>query len=592
MELTSHVIAFTTGLVLSLAATPAVRRLALRFDISATPAEDRWHRRPVPLLGGVAIAIGLAASLALTSADRRLFPVILYSGVMFALGVFDDVRAVKPLPKLYSQMAVAAVVLWLMPPIAVTGWEIFDRLLAFVWLVGVTNAFNLLDNMDGLAAGVAAIAAACYLTLLLPANASALTVAIAGFSGAVLGFLCFNFPPATVFMGDSGSLLIGGFLATAGLASTTDVQSRLMPAALFPVLILLIPILDTAFVTFTRSFSGRSALTGGRDHTSHRLVALGVSERTAVLSLYLLAAAGGALAVALRELPLGSVFGFVTLYLLLLSAAVFVLAAQGSDLPAVGDLAYRRRALELLIDLGVLTIAYYAAFRIRFFGADAAVFFPPFVESIPLVVGGQIAALYWSGKYRLPWRAPVRHQIGLLGKALAAGMILAMMSVLTLYRFEGFSRGVFAIDLVIAWLLLVGTRAATSGVQHYLRRQHAPSHSTLIYGAGGGGKLVLRELHQNRELHLDPVGFIDDDPGKRRLRVDGIPVLGTADDLEAVAARMSVVELIISIRQMEAARIDAIRDRCAAAGIRVRRMRFNIDELRPAASLVRRTGVD
>jgi len=592
VDLASHGTAFGAGLVLSLITTPAVRALALRFNICAFPAQDRWHNRPVPLLGGVAIATGLAAGVVLTGADARLFPLFLYSGLMFALGVFDDVRAVKPLPKLYGQMAVAAVVLWLMPPIAVTGWAIFDRLLAFVWIVGVTNAFNLLDNMDGLAAGVAAIAAACYLTLLLPLNASALTVAIAAFSGAVLGFLFFNFPPATVFMGDSGSLLIGGFLATAGLGSTTDVQSRLMPAALFPVLILLVPILDTAFVTFTRSFSGRSALAGGRDHTSHRLVALGVSERTAILSLYTLAAAGGALAVALRELPLGSVFGFVTLYLLLLLAAVFVLAAQGRDLPAVGDLAYRRRALEILVDLGVLTIAYYAAFRIRFFGADAAVFFPPFVESIPLVVGSQVAALYWAGKYRLPWRAPVRHQLGLLGKALTLGMVLAMMIVLTLYRFEGFSRGVFAIDLVISWLMLVATRAATSGVQRYLRRQHTPVHTTLIYGAGGGGKLVLRELSQNRQLHLDPVGFIDDDPAKQRLRVEGIPVLGSSDDLEAVVAEMSITELIISVRQIEGERVDAIRKRCAALGIKVRRMRFNIDELRPTPTVVRRSGAD
>ena len=205
---------------------------------------------------------------------------------MFALGVFDDVRAVKPLAKLVGQMVVAALVLWLMPPITSPAGPRLDRLLAFVWIVGVTNAFNLLDNMDGLAAGVAAIAAVCYLTLLMPQNASALTVAIAAFTGAVLGFLRFNFPPGSIFMGDSGSLLLGGFLATAGIGSTTDVQSRLVPAALFPVLILLVPILDTAFVTLTRPFSGRSALMGGRDHTSHRLVALGVSERTAVLSLY------------------------------------------------------------------------------------------------------------------------------------------------------------------------------------------------------------------------------------------------------------------------------------------------------------------
>jgi UDP-GlcNAc:undecaprenyl-phosphate GlcNAc-1-phosphate transferase len=544
----------------------------------------------VPLLGGVAMAIGLAAGVLIAGPDPRLLPLFLYAGVMFALGVFDDIRAVKPLPKLYSQMAVAAIVLWLMPPIAVTGWIPLDRLLAFVWIVGITNAFNLLDNMDGLAAGVAAIASACYLTLLLPGTASGLTVTIAAFTGAVLGFLVFNFPPATVFMGDSGSLLLGGFLATAGLSSTADVQNRLMPAALFPVLILLVPILDTAFVTFTRSFSGRSALAGGRDHTSHRLVALGVSERTAVLSLFGLAAAGGALAVALQELPLGSVFGFVTLYVLFLTAAIFVLASQVSDLPAVGDLAYRRRALEILVDLGVLTIAYYAAFRTRFPGADASVFFPPFVSSIPLMVGCQITALYWMGKYRLPWRAPLRHQLGLLAKALGLGMVMAMMVVLALYRFEGFSRGVFAIDLAIAWLLLVGTRAATSGLQHYLRRQHAPIHSTLIYGAGGGGKLVLRELHQNRDLHLEPVGFLDDDLAKQRLRVDGIPVLGTLDDIETVASRMHVAELIISVRRIDPSRIDDIRRRCDAIGVRVRRMRFNMDELRATPTVVRREG--
>jgi polysaccharide biosynthesis protein EpsC len=114
----------------------------------------------------------------------------------------------------------------------------------------------------------------------------------------------------------------------------------------------------------------------------------------------------------------------------------------------------------------------------------------------------------------------------------------------------------------------------------------------LIYGAGGGGKLILRELNQNRELCLDPVGFIDDDPGKQRMRVDGIPVLGSSEDLEAVAARMRVVELIISVRQIDGERVETIWRRCAALGIRVRRMRFNIDELRPAPTVVRRTGAD
>ena len=588
MELTRHLAAFLIGLAVSAAVTPFVRRLALRYDVCAHPAVDRWHSRAVPLMGGLAIAAGLAAGVAATAPDRQLLPILLYSGLMALLGAFDDVKAVRPWPKLIGQMGVAALALWLMPPIALTGWATIDRLVSFVWIVGITNAFNLLDNMDGLAAGVASIAAICYLTLLLPGNSSALTIAIAAFTGGVLGFLPFNFPPASIFMGDSGSLLLGGFLATVGLGSTFDVQSRLMPAALFPVMILLVPILDTAFVTLTRPLSGRSALMGGRDHTSHRLVALGVSERTAVLSLYALAAGGGALALALRVLPLGSVFAFLTLYLLVVAAAVMVLAAQGRDLPAIADLAYRRRALELLIDLGVLTIGYYVAFRLRFPEADASTFFPPFVSSIPLVVGSQIAALYWTGKYRLPWRAPWRHQLLLLGKGLLLGMILSMMLVLTLYRFEGFSRGVFVIDVAVAWALLVGTRAATSGIQHYLRRQHTVAQWTLIYGAGGGGKLVVRELAQNRDLNLDPIGFIDDDPAKQRLRIDGIPVLGTSDDLERLVRAWGVTDVIVSARDVPAERLDTLRDRSSVLGIRLRRMRLDLDELRPAAKVLRR----
>ena len=580
----THFSAFITGLVLSLVATPVVRALALRWNICAFPAEDRWHRRPIPLLGGIAIAIGLAGGVLFHAPDERLLPLALYSGLMCLLGVFDDVRAVKPLAKLGGQMVIAAIVLWLMPPITVTGWSALDRVLAFVWIVGVTNAFNLLDNMDGLAAGVAAIAAFCYLTLLIPENASALTVAIAAFTGAVLGFLRYNFPPGSIFMGDSGSLLIGGFLATAGIGSTTDVQSRLVPAALFPVLILLVPILDTAFVTLTRPLSGRSALIGGRDHTSHRLVALGVSERTAVLSLYGIAAAGGALAVALRLLPLGSLFAFLTVYVFGLCTAILVLAAQGREMPAVVDLAYRRRALEILIDLGVLTIAYYAAFRIRFSGDDMLAFFAPFIGSIPLVVGCEIGSLYWLGKYRLPWRTPLRNQIGVLGKAMLLGMVLAVLLILALYRFERFSRGVFALNLGIAWALLVTARAASSGVERYLRGQHTPAHSALIYGAGGGGTLVLRELLQNRSLQIDPVGFIDDDPGKQRTRIDGVPVLGTSADLESLAPRLRVTHLIISARDIDPEHIDNLQRRCAALGISLQRLTLSIDEVLPATT--------
>ena len=132
MELSRHLVAFVIGLVVSAGATLLVRRVALHLKICAYPAKDRWHNRAVPLLGGVAIAAGLAISVGAIAPDRRLLPFLLYAGLMFLLGVFDDVRAVKPLSKLIGQMTVAAIALWLMPPVAVTGWALFDRLVAFV----------------------------------------------------------------------------------------------------------------------------------------------------------------------------------------------------------------------------------------------------------------------------------------------------------------------------------------------------------------------------------------------------------------------------------------------------------------------------
>ena len=539
----------------------------------------------MPLLGGVAIAIGACRRrAAVTGPDERLLPLALYSGLMFLLGVFDDVRAVKPLAKLGGQMVIAAIVLWLMPPITVTGWIVLDRVLAFVWIVGVTNAFNLLDNMDGLAAGVAAIAAFCYLTLLIPENASALTVAIAAFTGAVLGFLRYNFPPGSIFMGDSGSLLIGGFLATAGIGSTTDVQSRLIPAALFPVLILLVPILDTAFVTLTRPLSGRSALIGGRDHTSHRLVALGVSERTAVLSLYGIAAAGGALAVALRQLPLGSLFAFLTVYIFGLCtcdprARRAGTGDAGSGRPCVPAARARDPDRSRSADDRLLRRLPPPLPRRR--GRDVL----PAVHRIDSAGGG---LRDWRALLDGEVPSAVEHAIAepgrFLGKSLVLGMVLAVMLILALYRFERFSRGVFALNLGIAWALLVTARAATSGVERYLRGQHTPAHSALIYGAGGGGTLVLRELLQNRSLQVDPVGFIDDDPAKQRTRIDGVPVLGTSADLESLAPRLRVTHLIISARDIDPERIDHLQRRCAALGISLQRLTIRIDEVLPATT--------
>ena len=192
-----HLTALLASFAVSVALTPIIRNYASRSRFVAHPVRDRWHQRPVPLLGGVAMILAFGCGLAISPVDRSLLPLLLCSGLMFLLGLADDVRATAPAMKLVGQMVVAGLVLSIAAPISLTGWPVIDQLLAFMWIIGITNAFNLLDNMDGLASGVAALAGLCYLALLLPDGGNALTLSISAFIGAVLGFLVYNYPPAS-----------------------------------------------------------------------------------------------------------------------------------------------------------------------------------------------------------------------------------------------------------------------------------------------------------------------------------------------------------------------------------------------------------
>jgi UDP-GlcNAc:undecaprenyl-phosphate GlcNAc-1-phosphate transferase len=377
-----------------------------------------------------------------------------------------------------------------------------------------------------------------------------------------------------------------------------SIGSRRIATALVPMLILLVPIFDTAFVTYTRKRAGRSAMVGGRDHTSHRLVALGVSERAAVLTLYALALAGALLAVGVGRFAVGSTLVLVFMYAMLVLAIGIVLGNTAEPVsaeneaaapqPLISDIAQRRRVYEILADTGLLAVAYYAAFRIRFQGPDFDVFFPPFVRSLPIVIGLQVAGLYFAGKYRQVWRSVSAAELGTLIKGLALGMSGAVLFVLFVFRFERFSRGVFVIDALVAWFLLVGARAITSGIDGYLRKIRVRGQRVLVYGAGRGGTLLLRELLQNADAGFLPVGFIDDDPQKSRLRVEGIPVLGTSAALADIVARYQIAEILVSIRDIEAGRLADLLQQCNGLGVTLRRMRFSIDEVRTPPTLIRR----
>src|SRR5262245_18251895 len=301
---------FVSALGLSLMLTPICRLLARRFDFVSKPRQDRWHKTPTALFGGVAIALPILG-LGLTMPRQPGLWELLSGGALIAgLGLVDDALSVKASTKLIAQIVVASMLVFVGYRLHWTQSMVGDAMLTLFWIVGITNAFNLLDNMDGLCGGTAMIAATFLLIAMVDSgNATPLAAYAATLIGATAGFMAYNVYPASIFMGDTGSLFLGLNLAA---LTVSPIGSRdLLSIVGAPVLLLLVPIFDTLLVTILRLLSRRRPSQGGRDHTSHRLVAVGLSESRAVVTLWALATAGGAISVLLTRHPTWAIIGAV-----------------------------------------------------------------------------------------------------------------------------------------------------------------------------------------------------------------------------------------------------------------------------------------
>lgn len=271
------VAAASAGL-LTLALTPLVERMAGAGGWWDDPSSTRWHEAPTPHLGGIALFASVAAALGISGSGAAFWmPVWTGAMLLFVMGLADDLWGLAPVVKVVGQLGSAGLVLWsglLFWPSAPpeVAWP-----LTVLWVLGVTNALNLLDAMDGVAAGVSAVAAAAVATIAVLQGRVSLAAVAAALAAAEGAFVVFNAPPARIFMGDCGSLPLGYLLAVLGLA----IQSQGGPGAvpLTPILVLAVPLFDTLFVSVTRLGRGQSVAEGGIDHTMHRLVRLGGSER-------------------------------------------------------------------------------------------------------------------------------------------------------------------------------------------------------------------------------------------------------------------------------------------------------------------------
>lgn len=566
-------IASLCTLLLGLLLTLAVRAVAHALGAVAAPRRDRWHRRPTALLGGVAIYLTfVAGSLTFAPHVPGVRLILLGGTLLFLSGLADDFLHLKPYVKLVVQLVVAGVVVYFGRRLPWTHYEAVNILITMLWLVGITNAVNLLDNMDGLAGGVTVIACA-FLTATFLLNgqvAQAMLPAVLG--GAVLAFLCFNAPPATIFMGDCGSLLLGFVLSAMALLSDYDRTRNLGAVLCTPVLILLIPIFDTCVVTATRKLAGRPISRGGRDHTSHRLVALGLSERRAVWLLYALAAGAGTLALLVRELRLEVLLWFIpSTGLVLLGLGIYlgrvrVYEAQeppagNTIITALAYFPYKRRVLEILLDVTLTALAYYGAYLLRGDGGVTPEQMQLFLRTLPLVIGAQLSVLLLCGVYRGLWHYAGPHDLLKIAKAVLAGSVA---NVLIVFALAGKQSPPLALFVLYALLLCVFVSASRWSFR-LLRAlligpapESAAAQPALIYGAGKRGALLLRELLNNSAHNYVPVGFLDDNLRKAGKRLQGYRIYNSGE-LPELIDRYGVCEVLVSTSQIPESKLAHLR---------------------------------
>jgi len=548
-------------------------------------------------MGGIAIAaataIGFLVVVARPSVVADLLPwgpVLAASLAMFVVGVLDDRLQLSPTAKLVSSLAIGAFLVF-----ALAGTEpdaarqALHTLIAIVWFAGVCHAFNLLDNMDGLAAGVAFVATAFFAYLLANELGTGMVVLLASLAGALIGFLFWNRPTARLFMGDSGSLFIGAMLASTSLVPILrgglTLSSPIVPIAL----ILTVPLFDTAFVLVLRRLAGRKASKGGTDHVSHRLVSLGFSERTAVRFLYLLGViAGGVAAVMVLndrpepQLPIIAAFGVVMTLVGIYLARVpaynaedFLALQKSSFAPFLKDLAFKWHAGQVLLDLILITVCYYAAYRLRFEGENFD-FLQSFMVSLPVVLGCKLAALYASGIYQRSWDTFGLRDLSVVARGVAVGSLLSVAAAFYLYRNVVASRAVFVFDATLLAIAIVATRLSFRMMNLAAATRNKRSRRVLVYGAGNFGRLLVREMRANTAWNMNPVAFIDDDAAKIHRWIVGVPVRGSIDSLETTMRQYGVDEVILSSRAINGSVETRIREICTRTNRPVRRFYMEI----------------
>lgn len=580
-----YIIIFFTALLFALVVTWATREIARRLGIGEQPDARKVHKTFMPHMGGFGIFGGFGAGLAAGIILLPDFPDLLlsrYGGLLLAsliivaLGAYDDLKGLDATKKFAGQFIAVTVLIAFgfkiqtidIPfgsPIHL-GWLAVP--LTYLWLVGVSNAVNLLDGLDGLAAGVSTIVMLVILTVALQTNNSGLVVISLSLLAGMLGFLRFNYHPATIFMGDTGSLFLGLILAALSIKAF-QFQTTRVPLHIAAIL-LAIPIGDTSVAFFRRLNKGRHPFKPDKDHLHHRLIQLGLSHRQAVHIIYL--AAGLYAAVAYLIATQVQFLGLL-LFILIVLLSFFGLQRIGylesqrvrsyygdetiiEVKSEVAPLNIRRLLHKLLLGWSdVLTInlalflTWYIRFKINLIPANKQVM----VDQLLIFPVIFLLTLFWVGLflmnnlYNMRWDVSRFDQVRRLARVVVFGILIFF--VVTFDPNDVFSEGRLTLliyGLLLLVFVIVGRMLIVFIEKRWSLLEYAP-HKTLMVGDTEKGRKLLKDITHNPHLLYHLIGYVSKQPKDRQFY--GLNNLGTYDDIGRIVREYGVEEVIIAINE-------------------------------------------
>lgn len=564
----SLIIVFSAlSLAYSLFATPLVIKLAKIRGWVVAPRPDRWHTKPTALMGGIAIYFSfISIVIASTIYFNFDWLLVLAITIMFITGLVDDLYELKPIYKLLAQVVSTFFLVY-------KGYVFGNELLGwtgvpvtFLWVIGITNAINLLDNMDGLSAGISTIVAVIIGAISIIEGDTQTALLSFVLAGATLGFLRYNFNPAKIFMGDSGSLFLGFTLSFLALS----VQKNLNDASVYiimilPLALMVIPILDTSLVTIKRLISGRKIYMGGKDHTSHRLVAMGLTERKAVIILYGIGLLWGVTTVLLSSykdtslyLPIVAVLLIATAFFGLFLSNVKVyneseekiayLRSRGQNVDKGGVLLRlllmnKKIIFGVSFDILIISASFYLTAKVTAMDASANYII------LALFILVKILSFFLANSYRKTWRFI---SFSDLNSNFLSGLIASVLLFIicnSLFKNLEFPVYFYLIDFVLSFSGIIMMRVFFKYFRETILRYRSYSDRVVIYGAGELGHMLSKQLFISDKYRFKPVAFIDDDATMKSTIINDIEIMGTPDEIIEVC-KASNASIVIAASSM------------------------------------------